>query len=207
MDQTLSPHPFAYLPGVHVRHHGPAGWATYGRYLPWLRDEFSFRCVYCLNRERWMDTRRGYQIDHFVPQKLRPDLRADYDNLLYLCSACNNLKGAALLADPCSISLSECLHFHDDGSVNALLPNRMEGERLIEVLELDQPQLIDYRRIKIGEIKSHAIHNRALYLHQMGYPTELPDLAADEPPSNSRPAGVGQSHLARQQAGTLALVY
>lgn len=207
MDRTLSPHPFAYTPGIHVRRHGPSGWADYGRYRPWLRDEFFFRCVYCLNRERWMDTRRGYQIDHFVPQKLRPDLRADYDNLLYLCSACNNLKSAALLPDPCCIALNECLCFHDDGSVEAISPHAVEGERLIEVLELDQPQLIDYRRCKIGEIRSHAIHNRDLYLHQMGYPSDMPDLTTERPPANTRQNGIAMSHLVRQRAGKLALVY
>ncbi len=80
-----------------------------------------------------MDTRRGYQIDHFVPQKLRPDLRADYDNLLYLCAACNNLKGATLLPDPCATALADCLRFHDNGSVEPISANSDVGERLIEV--------------------------------------------------------------------------
>ena len=26
---------------------------NYQSYKPWLRDEFQFRCVYCLWRERW----------------------------------------------------------------------------------------------------------------------------------------------------------
>lgn len=154
-----------------------------------------------------MDTRRGYQIDHFVPQKLRPDLRADYDNLLYLCAACNNLKGATLLPDPCATALAECLHFHDDGSVEPVAAKSDVGERLIEVLELDQPELIEYRRSKIGAIRSHAIHDRQLYLQEMGFPTNLPDLTEDPPPRNTRPDGVEQSWFALKCAGTPVLVY
>jgi hypothetical protein len=33
------------------RRHGPAKYTSYEYYRPWLRDEFAFRCVYCLKRE------------------------------------------------------------------------------------------------------------------------------------------------------------
>jgi len=38
---------------LHIRRHSPRGYRTYRAYKPWLRDEFAFRCVYCLWRERW----------------------------------------------------------------------------------------------------------------------------------------------------------
>lgn len=207
MDRVLDPHPYAFPAGIHVRRHGPKGWADYRRYRPWLRDEFSFRCVYCLNRERWMDVRRGYQIDHFIPKKIRSDLRADYDNLLYLCAACNNLKGASLLPDPCKVALRDCLLFHDDGTVEAIDPCMTEGVRLIEILDLDQPQLVEFRRCKIGSIKSHSVYDRELYLHQMGYPSDMPDLTSEIPPNNDRPDGIMESCRSRQNVGTLPPVY
>ncbi len=37
--------PFSYPNRPHVRRHGPRGYANYESYRPWLRDEFSFRCV------------------------------------------------------------------------------------------------------------------------------------------------------------------
>ena len=43
--------PFSYPAAVHVRRHGPQGYADYASYRPWLRDEFAFRCVYCLLRD------------------------------------------------------------------------------------------------------------------------------------------------------------
>lgn len=77
--------PFTYSESAHVRRHGPRGYADYESYRPWLRDEFSFRCVYCLTREVWGPLLGVYAIDHFMPLALRPDLECDYDNLLYWC--------------------------------------------------------------------------------------------------------------------------
>ncbi len=37
--------PFIYPARPHTRRHGPQGYAGYASYRPWLRDEFSFRCV------------------------------------------------------------------------------------------------------------------------------------------------------------------
>ncbi len=37
----------------HTRIHGPDGYTNYTSYKDWLRDEFEFRCVYCLNREKF----------------------------------------------------------------------------------------------------------------------------------------------------------
>src|SRR5438874_575576 len=45
--------PFKFATAPHARKHGPGGYETYQAYKDWLRDEFTFRCVYCLERERW----------------------------------------------------------------------------------------------------------------------------------------------------------
>ncbi|TVS12285.1 MAG: hypothetical protein EA424_22775 [Planctomycetaceae bacterium] len=62
--------PFDYPAESHARRHGPQGYADYESYRPWLRDEFTFRCVYCLQRERWGQVSGTYHIDH-------PDGRLD----------------------------------------------------------------------------------------------------------------------------------
>jgi hypothetical protein len=203
MEGRMIPYPFEF-PEMTSRRHGPSGWKDYGRYREWLRDEFAFRCVYCLNREQWMDTRRGYQIDHFVPQKIRPDLKSDYSNLLYLCAACNNIKRDKALPDPFKISLRSTLQFHPDGNVEAL---QTEGERIIEVLELDDPELIDYRRRKIGGLLSDAKSDWDRFVQEMKFPDNLPDLTLDLPPTNSRAEGIQESWLAKKQRGELPEVY
>jgi len=148
--------------------------------------------------------RRGYQIDHFIPQKLRPNLRADYDNLLYLCPSCNSLKGASLLPDPCIIALDSCLCFLRDGNVQAL---NSQGEIVIEVLNLDDSQLIDLRRRKIRILACLAANDRALFNREMGFPNDIPDLNNDPPPRNTRPDGIQSSWFAKRAAGALPQVY
>lgn len=49
--------PFAYPAAPHARRHGPQGYANYPEYKDWLRDEFTFRCVYCREREQWYPSR------------------------------------------------------------------------------------------------------------------------------------------------------
>jgi hypothetical protein len=72
-----------------ARVHGPAGYASHESYRPWLRDEFTFCCVYCLKRETWGQVTGEFELDHFQPQSLAPDLRLDYFNLVYACRRCN----------------------------------------------------------------------------------------------------------------------
>lgn len=200
----MIPAPYAYPDAPHTRKHGPRGWKEYRRYRPWLRDEFSFRCVYCLMRERWSDMRVAMPVDHFVPQAKAPHLASIYDNLLYLCANCNLLKGDELLPDPCEVALGECLAIGRDGRIDAL---NGEGELIIDVLELDDPKVTTYRRQVIGTILSHAAHSPKELIFWLGYPDDLPDLAAQRPPNNSRPAGVPTCFFARRARDELEELY
>jgi 5-methylcytosine-specific restriction endonuclease McrA len=86
--------PFNYPAFPHERRHGPRGYANHESYRPWLRDEFAFRCVYCLTRELWGLFKGVYALDHFLAVIARPDLALVYDNLLYACVSCNLSKGS-----------------------------------------------------------------------------------------------------------------
>src|SRR5438552_10967776 len=111
--------PFTYPPVAHLRRHGPMGYADYHSYRPWLRDEFSFRCVYCLIREQWCRVRGVFAIDHFQPIASRPDLAANYDNLLYVCTTCNLAKQAVEVPDPLTILTSANVRVSEDGRLLA----------------------------------------------------------------------------------------
>jgi hypothetical protein len=66
------PTPFAYPTTPHMRRHGPLGYENYQNYKPFLRDEFTFRCVYCLERETWYPNREAsFSTDHFEPPEGR----------------------------------------------------------------------------------------------------------------------------------------
>jgi hypothetical protein len=65
---------FAYPQSPHVRRHGPRGYADYKHDKPWLRDEFSFRCGYCLCRETWLsDSEAHFGVDHVLSKSQAPD--------------------------------------------------------------------------------------------------------------------------------------
>lgn len=91
---------FRYPAASRVRRHGPRGDADADSYRPWLRDEFAFRCVYCLFREQWGRVKAAFTLDHFVPTSIAPKKERTYDNLLYARAACNAAKGSSLLPDP-----------------------------------------------------------------------------------------------------------
>jgi hypothetical protein len=86
---------FNYPRGARVRRHGPVGYATYHSFRPWLRDEFGFRCVYCLVREQWGRVSGQFGLDHFRPQSLYPQLAEypyDLPNLARLRPPGGNLR-------------------------------------------------------------------------------------------------------------------
>ena len=64
---------------------------NYQEYLSELREDFHYICGYCGKSERV--TKKGFEIDHFVPQTLAKELRDNYNNLVYSCFTCNRKKG------------------------------------------------------------------------------------------------------------------
>lgn len=197
--------PFEYPAAPHQRRHGPSGYADYASYRPWLRDEFTFRCVYCLQRERWVPPAAGLEIDHFLPVALNPELATEYDNLLYCCSTCNTAKRVQLLADPTVALLKESVRVDPDGTIRALTP---DAERLVTLLGLDSPTYTEFRLLWTGIVAMAERHAPDLYQRLMGFPIDLPDLAALRPPGgNDRPGGVSTSYYRQRELGDLPATY
>src|SRR4051812_5177730 len=104
-----SPNPFRYPTTIHIRKHGPVGYTKYSHFRPWLRDEFDFRCVYCLRRETWAFFLNDFELDHFVPRADDKTLELRYDNLVYACHNCNKRKSIKSVIDPEKIPLGNCV--------------------------------------------------------------------------------------------------
>ena len=106
-------------PPQHVRKHAPHGYAKYDEFKPWLRDEFQFRCVYCLERERWYpNSKASLSVDHVVAQ-VNDDTRiVEYSNTVYACSRCNSAKRENSLLDPTETSFANHLEVHADGTLH-----------------------------------------------------------------------------------------
>ncbi|MGI8978960.1 MAG: HNH endonuclease [Pirellulaceae bacterium] len=195
---------FLYPLQSHHRRHGPRGYLDYESYRPWLRDEFEFRCVYCLRREKW-DRPTALQVDHFVPSSLRPEGDADYENLFYACIHCNQAKGSKSIPNPAIILLSEYVSVHADGQIAGNTP---EAQMLIDALRLNNSASIHFRRTWLDILALAQEFKPSLYRQLLGYPDALPDLALLRPPGgNSRPQGLTESHYARRQRNELPETY
>lgn len=188
----------------HIRRHGPDGYTDYGSFRPWLRDDFWFRCVLCLHRERWPTTSE-FEIDHLIPVSDRPDLACYYCNLLYVCRRCNNLKTNRRIPDPCVVAYGDCLRVHEDGSIEAL--NR-EGHSIIRILRLDRPKRVQLRRMILEIIVvAGKLGNTRLLREWLGFPDNLEDLGRLKPARNGRPEGIRKSAFARRESGVLPDLY
>jgi hypothetical protein len=197
--------PFIYPPAAHVRRHGPVGYADHASFRPWLRDEFSFRCVYCLLREQWGRVVGLFNIEHFQPVANRPDLAADYDNLLNACSTCNLGKRDLEVPDPLTVLTSATVQVSEDGRLHT---DNADAACLIEILGLNTDEAVEFRMTWIGIVALAAAGNADLHRKLMGYPDDLPDLMYLKPPGgNTRPEGVNESCRARRERGELPETY
>jgi hypothetical protein len=206
--------PFAYPVAPHVPRHAPAGYTDYGSYKPWLRDDFAFRCVYCLTRERWdasASGHAGFGVDHVAPRSSAPSLTNDYGNLVYACNSCNSARQAWPPAvNPLTDALTQHLRIDEAGVVHALT---VAGQRMIDRLDLNAPNRVAVRLEKrTAHLAKQADpddpHVDHLFRRAFGYPDDLPDLAALRPPGgNAHFGSEAHSHFARRAQGALSSVY
>ena len=199
-----SPLAFTYPASAEHRRHGPSGYSDYESYRPWLRDEFCFRCVYCLLRERWGRLTGEFDLDHFTPQAQDDSLKTEYSNLLYSCHSCNARKGSTSLPNAEHHLNADSVRVSVDGRLNALTP---DAERLIEVLGLNSAHWVHWRLSWIRIVELASERDPELYRRLMGFPDDLPDLSRSKPPTNSRPQGIDQSYFAQRERDALPDTY
>jgi hypothetical protein len=200
---------YKYPDVPHARRHGPFGYDNYTSYKQWLRDDFVFRCAYCLHRERWsQNTSDAFGVDHFEPQIHSPDLVVDYDNLVYACARCNSNKRDQHLLNPCEDAMSEHIQASKDGDIEAFTS---EGLDFVQILDLNDPSVVEFRHrlIKTLEIlvAADALNAREQVKLWLGFPVDLPDLARLRPKGNSRPDGIAKSFHFLRAKGMLPETY
>jgi len=195
---------FDYPEPQEQRRHGPAGYAAYESFRPWLRDEFAFRCVYCLKRETWGQVTFEFELDHFEPQSPNPQLSLDYLNLVYACRRCNAVKRAQTVADPFLLLRSPRITTLPDGS---LRPSDSDTQRLIRQLDLNSPRLISWRVMWMRIVSLAKDRDTSLYFQLVGFPQDLPNLSKLRPPQNVRKEGLEHCWIARRQRGNLPAAY
>jgi hypothetical protein len=196
---------FDYPTEPHTRRHGPAGYSDYKSYRDWLRDEFTFRCVYCLHREQWYNRGATFHIDHWIPVTVNPDGKCEYLNLLYACATCNEAKKAILgVPDPCEVAFHDCLRVMADGRIESL---NDDGEKLRQALRLDSESNVLWRSRCMRILKALMTGDPDLYQELMEFPEDLPDLRKKLIPDNTKPEGAANCYFALRERGELPAMY
>ena len=196
---------FEYPTEPHTRRHGPAGYSDFNSYRDWLRDDFTFRCVYCLHREQWYKRGATFHIDHWIPLKVNADGKCEYSNLLYACATCNEAKKAILgVPDPCEVAFYDCLRVMADGRIESL---NDDGEKLRQALRLDSESNVRWRSRYMRILKALMTSDPGLYQELMGFPEDLPDLRKKLVPDNTKPEGAANCYFALRERGELPAMY
>jgi hypothetical protein len=208
------PRPFQYPSSAHARRHGPAGYQDFVGFKEWLRDEFSFHCVYCLLRERWYPSGdAGFSVEHLVPRSTDRDgsLELDYDNLVYACCRCNANRGTAEILNPIAGTMLKHLKFMgEDGTIGGLTD---QGQKTIRLLRLNDAKFVAHRRsaLVVLDLKRENPNNpkvNELFVQFFGYPDNLPDLRNLRPPQgNTKPGSEETCYHVRRERGQLEEVY
>jgi hypothetical protein len=186
---------FAYPMAPHRRKHGPMGYKGYESYREWLRDEFSYRCVFSLIRETWIGRAASFDIDHLRPQSVDMTLVCDYDNLLYLSHRTNLRKGKLALPDPGKIALGKCLRVETRGDrIGEITALNDDGEDIVATLRLNNPEEVEDRCKWLDVLRAVALTDEARFRKLVGFPADLTNLAAPQRKKrNTRPEGIAQS--------------
>ena len=66
--------------------------SDYKDYLQELKEDFRGICGYCGKSEQV--TKNAFEIDHFTPRAIAPELEKKYSNLVYCCYTCNRKKSS-----------------------------------------------------------------------------------------------------------------
>ena len=91
----------------------------YKGYKDSLEKDFSQRCGYTYCQQDWFGGKRNFQIDHFKPKSIHPELETKYSNLVYSCSYVNRAKSddLGIYLDPCDVDYNEHFYRNELGNI------------------------------------------------------------------------------------------
>ena len=192
--------PFEYPTKPHDRRHGPDGYKQYKTYKRWLRDEFVFRCVYCLSQEVWYPNRNhAFGVEHFYPKSVKPNLVCDYSNLLYACNRCNTLRNDEILPDdlhPEHYPYGVHLSLEQDATWKGL---NTSGDTLIELFGLNDEEFVGERLDQIKMWSDMSLRRNRVHTTcgRFSLPLKMPDLSKRRPPRDLKPGSDLTSYALR----------
>ncbi|MCU6720580.1 HNH endonuclease [Porcipelethomonas ammoniilytica] len=121
-----------HINNIIVRRQNVVSKSDYKDYRQELREDFCCICGYCGKSEKI--TKNAFEIDHFMPKSVAPELEKEYSNLVYSCYTCNRKKsdkwptkdkskcndGFIGFVDPASEDYDNHLTRLDDGTIKGI---------------------------------------------------------------------------------------
>ncbi len=134
---------------------------NYRDYKPFLEKDFKGRCGYTNCSQFWFGGRNNFHIDHFIPWKknsTNPELKTDYNNLVYCCSYVNILKSdnEGPFLDPCNVDYNDHFGRNSDGGI---YPKTEQARFMYNTLKLYFPRYkiiwqLDRMKEKMTELEN-----------------------------------------------------
>ena len=149
----------------------PPKYKSHNAYREYLRKSANYSCAYCTISES-ESPGSTFNIDHFRPKTLFPDLSSECSNLRYSCPRCNSYKGDLWISPVagCLRNCSECenhickantdrfidpldedpadtIYLGEDDKIYAY-PKSKPANYTIQYLRLNRAQLIKLRHIR-----------------------------------------------------------
>lgn len=129
----------------------PPHYDEYSKYKDYLKKDFCNRCAYCNLSDTKITT--PFEIDHFIPEAAfkdtHPQLKTDYNNLIYSCKKCNGTKSGKfkgdmssqnptneLFYDPVQVDYNDIFYRNELGAIDSDDP---KGKEIIKQLKLYRP--------------------------------------------------------------------
>ncbi len=152
-------------------YNNPPKYKTHNLYREYLRKSTSYCCAYCTLSES-ESPGATFNIDHFKPKTLFPDLVAECENLRYSCPRCNSYKGDLWISETlgclrdCKSCTNKLCHTNIERFIDTLTEDPAEAMYLgkddkiyamngsfpakytIKYLRLNRVQLIKVRHVR-----------------------------------------------------------
>ena len=117
-----------------------------------MEKDFKHRCAYCNMKDEIVKP-LPFQVDHYIPEdafkNVRPELKTDYENLMYACPKCNSKKRKKykgnindkkieneLFYNPVETDYNEIFYRDEHGKI---LSSDKKGNEMIVMLHLYSP--------------------------------------------------------------------
>ncbi|HXD31707.1 MAG TPA: hypothetical protein VN643_11345 [Pyrinomonadaceae bacterium] len=125
----------------------------YRAFRPFVREDFSRQCAFCLFSELVAGGEEAFELDHFRPKHRFPELLNDFYNLYYSCHPCNHIKRDSwpppaleeqgiCFVDLCKEDFASHFSVEKDGTWNGLTN---PGNYTIDKLNLNRQHLVIVR--------------------------------------------------------------